>query len=313
MSVLTSFIVNSLLSRCFGSLIRHIFEDQITNFSEGIFLNVEEKLSKLKEVVSKLDSVVVAFSGGVDSTLVTKVCYDVLKDNSMAVTARSETYPDFEFKEAQKLSKEIGIKHLVIDTSELAIEGFADNPPERCYFCKTELFGKLKDIAKQHSFLNVADGANLDDTQEFRPGLQASKELNVRSPLKEAGMTKKDIREVSKMLNLPNWNKPAYACLSSRFPYGQSITEEKLSMVSEAEKYLRDLGLVQFRVRHHETIARIEVLPEDIHILTNSPAREELTAKFKEIGFTYVTLDLAGYRSGSMNEVLSNNVVANLQ
>jgi uncharacterized protein len=268
-------------------------------------LDVEEKLSKLKAIVSELESVVVAFSGGVDSTLVTKVCYDVLRDNSMAVTARSETYPDFEFKEAQKLAREIGIKHLVIDTSELAIEGFANNPPERCYFCKTELFGKLKDIAKEQGFLNVADGANLDDTQEFRPGLQASKELNVRSPLKEAGMTKKDIREVSKMLNLPNWNKPAYACLSSRFPYGQSITEEKLSMVSEAEKYLRGLGLVQFRVRHHETIARIEVLPDDINILTNSPAREELTAKFKEIGFTYVTLDLAGYRSGSMNEVLT--------
>jgi uncharacterized protein len=303
--VLTSLIENKFPSRYFGSLIRYIFDDQITNFSEGIFLDVEEKLSKLKAIVSELESVVVAFSGGVDSTLVTKVCYDVLRDNSMAVTARSETYPDFEFKEAQKLAKEIGIKHLVIDTSELAIEGFANNPPERCYFCKTELFGKLKDIAKEQGFLNVADGANLDDTQEFRPGLQASKELNVRSPLKEAGMTKKDIREVSKMLNLPNWNKPAYACLSSRFPYGQSITEEKLSMVSEAEKYLRGLGLVQFRVRHHETIARIEVLPDDINILTNSPAREELTAKFKEIGFTYVTLDLAGYRSGSMNEVLT--------
>ena len=280
-------------------------EDQITNFTEGILLEVEEKLTKLKEIINTLDSVVVAFSGGVDSTLVTKVCYDVLKDNAMAVTARSETYPDFEFKEAQKLAREIGIKHLVIDTSELAIEGFANNPPERCYFCKTELFGKLKDIAKEHGFLNVADGANLDDTKEFRPGLQASKELHVRSPLKEAGLAKKDIREVSKMLNLPNWNKPAYACLSSRFPYGQSITEEKISMVSEAEKYLRGLGLIQFRVRHHETIARIEVLPEDIHILTNSPAREELAAKFKKIGFTYVTLDLEGYRSGSMNEILS--------
>jgi len=303
--VLTSLSINSFLSRYPEYLIESTFEDQITNFNEGILLEVEEKLSKLKEVVSKLESVVVAFSGGVDSTLVAKVCYDALKDNSMAVTARSETYPDFEFKEAQTLAKEIGIKHLVIDTSELAIEGFANNPPERCYFCKTELFGKLKDIAKQHGFLNVADGANLDDTKEFRPGLEASRELNVKSPLKEAGLTKKDIREVSKMLNLPNWNKPAYACLSSRFPYGQSITEEKLSMVSDAEKYLRGLGLIQFRVRHHETIARIEVLPEDIHILTNSPAREALTAKFKEIGFTYVTLDLEGYRSGSMNEVLS--------
>jgi len=276
-------------------------------------LSAEEKLSKLKKVVGELESVVIAFSGGVDSTLVAKVCYDVLKDNAMAVTARSETYPDFEFEEAKKLAKEIGIRHMVIDTSELAIEGFANNPPERCYFCKTELFGKLKDIAKEQGFLNVADGANLDDTKEFRPGLEASKELDVKSPLKISGMTKQDIREVSKMLNISNWDKPAYACMSSRFPYGQSITEEKLSMVSEAEKYLRSLGLIQFRVRHHETIARIEVLPEDIHLLTNSPAREELTGKFKEIGFTYITLDLEGYRSGSMNEVLINTALPNLK
>ncbi len=274
---------------------------------------VEEKLLKLREIVGNLKSVVVAFSGGVDSTLVVKVCYDVLKDNSMAVTARSETYPDFEFEEAKKLAKEIGIRHLVLNTSELAIEGFASNPPNRCYFCKTELFEKLKDIAKQHRFLHVADGANLDDMEDYRPGLEASKELGVKSPLKEAGMTKKDVREASKMLNLPNWNKPAYACMSSRFPYGQSITEEKLKMVSEAEKYLRDLGLEQFRVRHHETIARIEVLPEDIHILTNSPTRDELLSKFKEIGFTYVTLDLEGYRSGSMNEVLSAGATQNHQ
>ncbi len=276
-------------------------------------MSAEEKLSKLKKVVDKLESVVVAFSGGVDSTLVAKVCYDALKDNSMAVTARSETYPDFEFREAQKLAKEIGIRHLVIDTSELAIEGFANNPPERCYFCKTELFGKLKDIAKKQGFLNVVDGANVDDTKEFRPGLEASKELDVKSPLKESGMTKEDIREASQMLNLSNWNKPAYACMSSRFPYGQSITEEKLNMVSEAEKYLRSLGLIQFRVRHHETIARIEILPEDIHFLTDSPAREELTGKFKEIGFTYVTLDLEGYRSGSMNEVLTKTALPNLK
>lgn len=271
-------------------------------------MGIEEKLSRLREIIGDLKSVVVAFSGGVDSTLVAKVCFDVLNENSMAVTARSETYPDSEFEEAKKLAEEIGIRHVVINTSELAIEGFASNPPDRCYFCKTELFEKLKDIAKQEGFMHVADGANLDDMKDYRPGLKASRELNVWSPLKEAGMTKKDVRGASKMLDLSTWDKPAYACMSSRFPYGQQITEEKIEMVSEAEKYLRGLGLKQFRVRHHETIARIEVLPEDIDLLITHSVRDKLTAKFKEIGFVYVTLDLQGFRSGSMNEVLDNKV-----
>ena len=275
-------------------------------------MKLEEKLLKLKKIAKNLKSVVVAFSGGVDSTLVAKVCYEILKDNSIAVTARSETYPDFEFEEAKGLAKMIGIRHLVINTSELAIEGFANNPPNRCYFCKTELFEKLKNIAKQNGFLHVADGANLDDTKDYRPGLEASKELNVKSPLKEAGMTKKDVREVSKILNLPTWNKPAYACMSSRFPYGQSITVEKLKMVSKAEEYLRSLGLRQFRVRHHETIARIEVLSQDMHFFLSLSIKEKLINKFKEIGFVYVTLDLEGYRSGSMNEALSDNLSQNV-
>ncbi len=272
-------------------------------------MEIKENLSKLRKIAGDLKSVVVAFSGGVDSALVAKICFDVLKENSMAVTARSETYPDFEYEDAKKLAKEIGIRHMTINTSELAIEGFASNPPNRCYFCKTELFEKLRDIAKQHGFIHVADGANLDDMKDYRPGLEASRELNVKSPLKEAGMTKEDIREVSKMLKLSTWDKPAYACMSSRFPYGQPITEEKIGMVSEAEKYLRNLGLKQFRVRHHETIARIEVLAEDIDLLTNPSIRNKLAAKFKEIGFVYVTLDLEGFRSGSMNEVLNNGVL----
>lgn len=245
-----------------------------------------------------------AFSGGVDSSLVAKVCHDVLGDHALAVTARSETYPAYEYEEARKIAKEIGIRHITIDTSELDIEGFANNPPNRCYFCKSELFGKLKEIAREKGYKNVADGANLDDTGEYRPGLDAAKELEVRSPLKECGLRKPDIRKISKYLNLSNWDKPPYACMSSRFPYGNSITEEKLAIVASAENYLRSIGLKQFRVRHHDTIARIEVLPEDIPGLLYEGKRKELVRKFKEIGYKYVTIDMEGYRSGSMNEVL---------
>jgi len=241
-----------------------------------------EKLIKLTNIVKDLESVVVAFSGGVDSSLVAKVCYDVLGDKALAVTARSETYPPYEYEEAMKIAKEIGISHMTIDTSELGIKGFAENPPNRCYFCKSDL----------------------DDAGEYRPGLDAAKELEVRSPLKESGLRKADIREISKHLKLSNWDKPSYACMSSRFPYGQSITEEKLTIVAAAENYLRSIGLKQFRVRHHDTIARIEVLPEDISLLLQDGKRNELVRKFKEIGYKYVTIDMEGYRSGSMNEVL---------
>lgn len=246
----------------------------------------------------------VAFSGGVDSSLVAKVCYDILGDHALAVTARSETYPVYEYEEALKIAGEIGIPHITVDTSELGIKGFAENPPNRCYYCKSELFGKLKEIAREKGYKNVADGANLDDTDEYRPGLDAAKELEVCSPLKESGLRKTDIREISKYLNLSNWDKPSYACMSSRFPYGQSITEEKLILVAAAENYLRSIDLKQFRVRHHDTIARIEVLPEDIPALLQNGKRKELVRKFKEIGYKYVTIDMEGYRSGSMNEVL---------
>ena len=263
-----------------------------------------KKLEGLKDIIMGLESVVVAFSGGVDSSLITKVCYDALGDKAMAVTANSETYPGFELEEAKTLAKAIRIKHLVIETSELAIEGFADNPPNRCYFCKTELFEKLKEIASQHGFKHVADGANLDDTGDFRPGLEAAKELGIRSPLKEARLTKDDVRQLSKLLGLSTWDKPSYACMSSRFPYGEKITKDKLTMVSRAEELLRAMGFKQFRVRHHDTIARIEVPSENIRTLTDPLVRTEIVKKFKEIGFTYVTIDLEGFRSGSMNETL---------
>ena len=267
-------------------------------------MDTKEKLNKLRDYAETLESVVVAFSGGVDSSLVAKVCFDVLGGKAMAVTARSETYPAFEYEEATKIAKEIGISHMTIHTSELNIKGFAENPTNRCYFCKSELFGKLKDIARARGFKNVADGANFDDTSEHRPGLEAAKELSVRSPLKDLGYRKYDIREISHYLNLSNWDKPSYACMSSRFPYGEAITEGKLVLVAAAEDYLRSIGLRQFRVRHHDTIARIEILPEDFPKLLQNGKRTELINTFKEIGYKYVTLDIEGYRSGSMNEVL---------
>ena len=269
-------------------------------------MNTQEKLQILKENIKKLESVVVAFSGGVDSSLVAKVCYDVLGNKALAITARSETYPAHEYEEAQRIAQEIGIPHMTIHTSELGIKGFAENPPNRCYFCKSELFGKLQEIAKEKGVKNVADGANLDDVNEYRPGLDAARELEVRSPLRESGLRKADIREISKYLNLSNWDKPSYACMSSRFPYGQSITEEKLTIVAAAEDYMRGIGMKQFRVRHHDTIARIEVLPDDIPLLLQDDKRTEIVKKFKEIGYKYVTLDMEGYRSGSMNEVLTD-------
>lgn len=273
-------------------------------------MNTEEKLNKLRGTIKALESVVVAFSGGVDSSLVAKVCYDVLGDNALAVTARSETYPEYEYEEAKKIAQEIGIPHMTIDTSELGIDGFAQNPPNRCYFCKSELFGKLREIAREKGYKHVADGANLDDTGEYRPGLDAAKELEVRSPLKETGLRKSDIREISRYLKLSNWDKPPYACMSSRFPYGNVITEEKLAVVAAAENYLRSIGLKQFRVRHHDTIARIEVMPDDIPALLHNGKRRDLVKKFKEIGYKYVTIDMEGYRSGSMNEVLkTTNII----
>ncbi|MDT8715153.1 ATP-dependent sacrificial sulfur transferase LarE [Clostridium sp. 19966] len=265
---------------------------------------LDEKFQCLKDIIKEKESAAVAFSGGVDSTFLIKVAHEVLGDKLIAVTATSSTYPERELKEAIKYAKDMGVKHIIISSEELDIDGFANNPTNRCYYCKKELFTKIKAVAKDNGAEYIFDGSNLDDTGDYRPGMQAAKELGVVSPLKQAGLTKNDIRELSKKLGLPTWNKPSFACLSSRVPYGNKITLPKLKMIEEAEQFLLDMGIRQVRVRHHGDIARIEVSPEEREKFFSIKIMDEIGDKFKNIGFTYVTLDILGYRTGSMNEVL---------
>jgi pyridinium-3,5-biscarboxylic acid mononucleotide sulfurtransferase len=267
-------------------------------------MELENKLSKLKELLKSLESVAIAYSGGVDSTFLLKVAYDVLGDKAIAVTAKSSTYPEREFNEAKAYIEKLGAKHIVIVSEELEIEGFAKNPTNRCYFCKSELFTKVREVANQHGINAVLDGSNFDDIGDYRPGMQAARELGVVSPLKQVEMTKKDIRELSKQMGVPTWNKQAFACLSSRFPYGNEITAPKLKMVEKAEQYLMDLGFTQLRVRHHGEIARIEVAAEDRVKFFDTELMDKVVKEFKVYGFKYVALDMQGYRTGSMNEVL---------
>lgn len=266
----------------------------------------EDKLSILKENLRNLESVAIAYSGGVDSTFLLKVAHEVLGNNVIAITAKSSTYPERELMEAKKFAEEIGVKHIIIVSEELDIEGFSKNPTNRCYYCKKELFTKIEDIAKENKMKHVVDGSNMDDTGDYRPGMVAAKELGVISPLKLSNMTKEDIRWFSKQYGLKTWNKPSFACLSSRVPYGSYITIEKLKMIENAEQFLLDLGFRQVRVRHHGEIARIEVSPEEREAFFNLNTMDKVSEKLKEIGFKYVTLDLFGYRTGSMNEVLTD-------
>ncbi|MFQ6112055.1 MAG: ATP-dependent sacrificial sulfur transferase LarE [Nitrospinota bacterium] len=259
---------------------------------------------RLRELLRSSGGAVIAFSGGVDSTFLLKVAREELGERALAVTATSETYPSRELKEAKELARAIGARHLVIESEELEIPGFRENPPERCYFCKGELFSKLKEIAQREGLPAVFDGTNFDDLSDHRPGRAAAEELGVRSPLQEVGLAKEEIRALSRRLGLPTWDKPAFACLSSRFPYGSAITREKLRAIDEAEEYLRALGFGQLRVRHHGDIARVELTPEEMERVFREGLTPRVTEKLKSLGFTYVTLDLEGYRTGSMNEPL---------
>lgn len=254
-----------------------------------------------------MGKVLIAFSGGVDSSFLVKVALDVLgKENVLAVTADSETYTRTELKEASNLAKNLGLdgRHRIIHTSELKIKNFRENPANRCYYCKYELFSKLKRIARENKINYVLDGSNYSDQDDFRPGRKAINKLKIRSPLLEAELTKVEIRKLSKKLNLPTWNKPAFACLSSRIPYEEDITLEKLNRIEKAESFLRSLGFDQLRVRHHNKIARIELDQKEFKKLVDETLRSKIYASLKDLGFTYVTLDLLGYRTGSMNEVL---------
>jgi uncharacterized protein len=265
---------------------------------------MNKKVEILQNALNDMKSVLVAYSGGVDSTFLLRIAKDTLGDNVLAVTAVSETYVQRELDQAKRIAKGIDVQHMCIATEELQYPNFASNPTNRCYYCKKELFTKLKEIAHQNHKRYVVDGTNADDADDYRPGLLAIEELGIRSPLREAGLTKKDIRSLSRRMRLPTWNKPAIACLASRIPYGTTIDAQKLGMVERAEHVLHELGLNQVRVRHHDDIARIEVFPEEIPRFLDEEIRYHIIRLFKEIGYKYIALDLQGYRTGSMNEVI---------
>ena len=263
----------------------------------------QEKLQLLQEELRRLGSVLVAFSGGMDSTFLLQVAHLTLGEKALALTARSGVVPQRDLQEAEAFCAKYGIRQLYFDFDELAVPGFAENPPDRCYICKKTLFSNFLRIAKEHGAV-LCEGSNMDDLGDYRPGLRALAELDVHSPLRVAQLSKAEIRFLSHELQLPTWDKPSFACLASRFVYGERITAEKLAAVDKAEQLLWELGFKQFRVRVHGNLARIEVLPDELQRALAEPVRSTLHNKLQEYGFDYVTLDLLGYRTGSMNEIL---------